>query len=99
MKMKEFNALVNKTRLEDRGRDAARLILVKGYTATAAGHVLGVTPQTAHAAAKRVERELRTEVGCPDGWECITVCVPKGEDADTVKKIEDRALKRAGLRV
>lgn len=98
MRLSEFNTVVKSTRMGERARDAARLILVDGISAAEAGRQVGITRQAATKAAQRVEAVIRSQRGIPDHWECVTVCVPP-ERAAEIREIEREAMRAAGLTV
>jgi len=72
----EFESAIAGTRLQPRAAALARAVLVDGLTQSEAARAAGVTRQTANAAVERVLRGHRAVVGCPPGWEVVTVCVP-----------------------
>lgn len=104
MKLSDFNAALAKTRMGERARDAARLILVDGLSPTEAARQIAETTgepmsrQAADKAARRIEAAHMAARGLPDGWECVTVCVPP-EQVANVREIERLALRNAGLNV
>ena len=94
----EFDRYAARTRLQKRGLDIARAVLVRGQTMAQAGREAGVQHETARAAVARILREYRKDGGHPPDWETRTVTLPR-DAMDDVREIEDAALRRAGLRV
>ena len=90
----EFDRAVSQTRLQDRAIDMARMVLVEGHTKAEAARQHGVTRAAAGMAVARVEREHRAIVGCPPGWEVITIMVPPHRvlDALAIQRDELEAL-------
>jgi len=98
MNADEFELAANKTKLMEKKREAARLCLVDGLGYAEAARQVGLKQrQAANDAVKRVEREHKGIVGCPPGWECLTVCVPMGDAYFEIKEIEYTERKKAGL--
>jgi hypothetical protein len=83
----EFRSAVAETKLSDRTRQAAHRVLVNGWTRRAAGESAGRTTQWASQAAARVVEAHRGLMGCPAGWEIVTVRLPV-EDAVDVRELE-----------
>ena len=94
----EFDRYAARTRLKQRSLDIARAVLVNGQTMAQAARAAGVSHQTARAAVARIVREYRADGGYPPDWQTRTVTLPR-DDMYDVREIEDRALRRAGLRV
>jgi len=96
MKLSDFLEVANKTKLADRSKDAARLVLVEGMRAIDAARQLDMKRQHVQESVKRIEAAYLRAHGIPDGWECVTVCVPK-ELAGDVREIELQARHEAGM--
>lgn len=94
----QFARLAARTRLKERARAAARMVLVDGQNPSAVARATGYGRETVRAAAARVLREWRIETGAPAGWEVLTLALPV-DAALEVREIEDRALRNAGLRI
>lgn len=86
MKMKEFTAAADRTRMKDRARQMAQLVLVDEYSISAAARLCKVSPQAVHRAVKRV-----MDAAAPPGHTWITVCLPT-EAAKAVKKQSEQVL-------
>jgi len=93
----EFAAAADQTRLREKRREAARLVLVGGHSMAAAGRAVAISRQAVHEAVARIERVHQGLAGAPRDWCVVTVCVPAG-DVDAVRNIERAALIDAGLR-
>lgn len=98
MKLAEFMEAAASTRMSQHVRDGARMVLVDGMKAVAAAKLLDMTPQQLREAVKRIEAAHRAGQGIPEGWECVTVCVPK-EMVETVREVGRQAKRDAGLSV
>jgi len=96
MKLSDFLEVANKTKLADRSKDSARLVLVEGVRAVDAAKQTGMKRQHVEESVQRIEAAYLRAHGVPDGWECVTVCVPK-ERAGDVREIELQARRDAGL--
>lgn len=94
----EFDIARAKTRLRDRAANAARAVLVDGLTKSAAARAAELTPEAVRMAVARVEREHKGTVGCPAGWQCVTVCVP-GAIGDEIRGIARKAWRAAGFKI
>lgn len=98
MNLAEFMEVVSTTRIKEHVRDGARMVLVDGMKAVDAAKLINMTPQQLHAAIKRVEAAHKARMGTPEGWECVTVCVPP-EQVEAVREIGRQARRDAGLSV
>jgi hypothetical protein len=98
MTPRQFAAAIDRTRLQQRGRRVARLVLVDGHSKSDAARAAGITPQAVAEVVRRVELAHRAVTGCPAEWECVTVCVPSAA-VDAVRAIERRERRRAKLTV
>lgn len=76
MEQQQFTELADRTKLAERAREAAELVLVEGRTATEAAALVGVSRQAASRASHRVLDELRRAEGWPDDWPAITLIAP-----------------------
>ncbi len=94
----DFHRLAARTRLTPTSLRQAYAVLVDGLGISAAGAQFGVPRQQVDRSVKRVERELRAELGVPQGWECVTVCVPF-ETRVAIRELVDAARREAGLLV
>ena len=72
----EFEDLANKTRLEDRGREVAKMVLVQGLRPAEVARRTGLSEATIRAARDAVLREMRKQAGAPPDWVSVTVIVP-----------------------
>ncbi len=98
MTPEDFTRLAARTRLTPSSLRQAYAVLVDGLGISAAGAQFGVPRQQVDRSVKRVERELRSELGIPAGWECVTVCVP-AYTALEIREIAAGERKKAGLGV
>ena len=98
MNLAEFMEAVATTRIKDHVRDGARMVMVDGMKAVDAAKLVSMTPQQLHAAVKRVEAAHKARLGTPEGWQCVTVCVPP-ELVETVREVGRKAKRDAGLSV
>lgn len=98
MQLSEFIKTANSTRMTQRTKDAARLVLVDGMRVVDAAKQMEMNRQQVADAVSRVEAALKAAQGIPEDWECITVCVPP-ENVAEVREIEHRAMRKAGLSV
>ncbi|WML92502.1 TrfB-related DNA-binding protein (plasmid) [Thiothrix lacustris] len=98
MKLAEFMEAAATTRMTQHVLDGARLVLVDGMKAVDAAKLLGMTPQQLQGAMKRIKAAHKAGQGIPDGWECVTVCVPP-ELVETVREVGRQAKRDAGLSV
>ena len=98
MKLDDFHRYASRTQLKARSLGIARAVLVDGVSIPQAARDAGVQYETARAAVARIVREYRSEGGYPPDWETRTLSLPR-DDMERVAEIEDRALKKAGLRV
>lgn len=89
----EFDRYASRTRMKERAIGIARAVLVDGDTIAAAARSAGVSHQTAREAVARI----RHEAGYPYDWQTRTVTLPPG-DMETVRELEERALREAGLK-
>ncbi len=98
MTPEEFTRLTAppRTRLSPTSLRQAYAVLVEGRGFSAVGAEFGVSRQHVDQSVKRVERELRSELGIPAGWECVTVCVP-AYTALEIREIAAQERKKAGL--
>ncbi len=85
-----------RTRLSPSSLRQAYAVLVDGRGISAVGAEFGVSRQHVDQCVKRVERELRAELGVPAGWECVTVCVPACIALE-IRAIAAGERKKAGL--
>ena len=60
--------------------------------------LLDMTPQQLQAALKRIKAAHKAAQGTPEGWECVTVCVPP-ELVEKVREVGRQAKRDAGLSV
>ncbi len=98
MKLADFINATNATRMAQRTKDAARLVLVDGLRVIDAARQMEMKRQQVEEAVARIEAAHKALQGIPENWECVTVCVPP-ELANSVRDIERSALRRAGLSV
>lgn len=98
MKLAEFMEAAATTRMTQHVLDGARLVLVDGMKAVDAAKLMEMTPQQLQGALKRIKAAHKAGHGTPDGWECVTVCVPV-ELVETVREIGRKAKRDAGLSV
>lgn len=89
MKGEDFVAAVATTQMRRVTIDAARRVLVDGQSIRTAADAVGRTYETVRAAVARVNRAHRELLGCPNGWEVVTVALPP-EDALDVRELERR---------
>ncbi|MGZ8942794.1 MAG: TrfB-related DNA-binding protein, partial [Methylobacter sp.] len=76
MKLADFIKTADSTRMAQRTKDAARLVLVDGIRAVDAARQMGMKRQQVEEAVARIEAAYKAAQGIPEGWECVTVCVP-----------------------
>ena len=98
MKLAEFMEAVATTRIKDHVRDGARMVLVDGMKIVEAAKLMEMTPQQLGEAVKRIKAAHKAGQGIPEGWECVTVCVPP-ELVETVREVGRQAKRDAGLSV
>jgi hypothetical protein len=98
MQLSEFLKTANSTRMTQRTKDAARLVLVDGMRIVDAANQMEMKPQQLREAVARIEAAYRAARGLPEGWACITVCVP-AERIPDVREIEHQEMRKAGLSV
>lgn len=98
MKLAEFMEAAATTRMTQHVLDSARLVLVDGMKAVDAAKLMEMTPQQLREAVKRIKAAHKAGQGIPDGWECVTVCVPP-ELVETVREVGRQAKRDAGLSV
>ena len=98
MNLAEFMEAVATTRVTQHVRDGARMVLVDGMKAVDAAKLMEMTPQQLREAVKRIKAAHKAAQGTPEGWECVTVCVPK-ELVETVREVGRQAKRDAGLSV
>jgi hypothetical protein len=98
MQLAEFIKITNSTRMAQRTKDAARMVLVDGMRTVDAAREMNMLPQQLKSAIDRVEAALKAMHGIPEDWECITLCVPP-ELINSVREIEHKAKRDAGLSV
>lgn len=96
MEAQQFTELAERTKLADRAREAARLVLVEGRTATEAAALVGVSRQAASRAQHRVLDELRRMEGWPDDWPAITLIAP-ARLGDLLKYLRDSIAAEQGI--
>lgn len=98
----QFTAALTRTKLKPRAASAARRVLVDGLTKSSAAREAAppLSPEAVRVAVARIERAHKAVVGCPAGWDCLTVCVPRNSAARaTVIDAEEQAWRAAGLLV
>lgn len=98
MKLAKFIKTTDSTRMAQRTKDAARLVLVDGLRVIDAARQMEMKRQQVEEAVARIEAAYKTAQGIPDGWECVTVCVPPDRAGD-VREIQHEARRKAGLSV
>lgn len=98
MQLSEFIKTSNNTRMAQRTKDAARLVLVDGMRTVDAARQMDMKRQQVQEAVARIEAAFKAAHGIPEGWECITVCVPPDRVSE-VREIEHQAKREAGLNV
>ena len=98
MKLAEFMEAAATTRMTQHVKDGARMVLVDGMKAVDAAKLMEMTPQQLRVAVQRIEAAHKAGQGTPEGWECVTVCVPK-ELVETVREVGRKAKRDAGLSV
>lgn len=88
----------NKQFQTGRKAGAARRVLVDGLGKAEAARESGLLPSAVWDAVARIEREHKSILGAPPGWECYTACVPRfSQAADDIREAEKRAWREAGL--
>ena len=92
-------------RMQQRARTALHLVLVKGYSNADAARTVAAKskqPLTAEAVRQWVERVKTVEKkgkGCPEGWEVLSLCLPKPSVFyNQALALEREAFKRLGIR-
>jgi len=98
MKLAEFMEAAAATRMTQHVLDGARMVLVDGMKIVEAARLLEMKPQQLQEATKRIKSAHKAGQGTPEGWECVTVCVPK-ELVETVREVGRKAKRDAGLSV
>ncbi|OQW98330.1 MAG: hypothetical protein BWK73_52640 [Thiothrix lacustris] len=98
MKLAEFMEAAASTRMTQHVLDGARMVLVDGMKAVDAAKLLDMKRQQLQAAVQRIEAAHKAGRGIPEGWECVTVCVPV-ELVETVREVGRKAKRDAGLSV
>ena len=98
MTPRQFALALDRLNLKARSAHVARRVLVDGLTKSQAARESGITPEAVRQAVRRVELAHQNIVGCPPGWECITVCVPpNSRERAAVIDAEEDAWRAAGL--
>lgn len=98
MNLAEFMETATSTRMSQHVRDGARMVLVDGMKIVEAAKLLEMKPQQLGEAVKRIKAAHKAGQGTPEGWECVTVCVPP-ELVETVREVGRKAKRDAGLSV
>lgn len=98
MKLSEFLAAVETTKMQARTRDAARLVLTDGLRVADAAREMEMKRQQVEEAVRRIEVAFRKLRGIPNDWEAVTICVPT-EVAKELRERERLELRKAGLSV
>lgn len=98
MNLAEFMEAAASTRMKPNIRDGVRMVLVDGIKIVEAARLLEITPQQMRVAVERIKAAHKAGQGTPEGWECVTVCVPK-ELVEKVREIGRQAKRDAGLSV
>ena len=98
MKLAEFMEAAATTRMTQHVLDGARMVLVDGMKIVEAAKLLEMKPQQLGEAVKRIKAAHKAGQGTPEGWECVTVCVPP-ELMETVREVGRKAKRDAGLSV
>jgi hypothetical protein len=89
---REFEAALARTpRLSERGREAARAILVEREFQADVARRMSVSPQQVNAWVKRVYTGYQRTLEAPLGWRTDTITLPP-EDMRQVKELEYRRL-------
>lgn len=84
MTPKDFDLAAARTRMRPAAVEGARLVLIEGLSSAEAGRRMRRTGEWARAAAARVRRAYREMMGCPPGWEMVTVPLP-ADEAEAVR--------------
>lgn len=98
MKLAEFIRTTDSTRMAQRTKDAARLVLVDGLRVIDAARQVEMKRQQVEEAVARIEAVYRKAKGMPEDWECVTVLVPP-EQAEEIREIERVAMRKSGMTV
>ena len=98
MNLADFIKAVVSTRMQQRTKDAARLVLVDGLKIVDAAKQMEMSPQQLGEAVARVEAAHMKTRGTPEGWAAVTVIVPP-DRVEAVREIERQAMRSAGLTV
>ena len=98
MNLAEFMEAIATTRMAQHVRDGARMVMVDGLKIVDAARLLEMKPQQLQEAIKRIKAAHKAGQGTPEGWECVTVCVPK-ELVETVREVGRKAKRDAGVSV
>jgi hypothetical protein len=98
MNLSDFLTAANSTRMAQRTKDTARLVLVDGMRVIDAARQMEMKRQQVEEAVARIEAAYRAARGIPEGWECVTVCIPPERVGD-VREIERAEIRKAGLSV
>lgn len=98
MKLAEFMEAAATTRMTQHVLDGARMVLVDGMKIVEAAKLLEMKPQQLGEAVKRIKAAHKAGQGTPEGWECVTVCVPP-ELVEKVREVGRQAKRDAGLSV
>lgn len=98
MKLTDFIKAADSTRMAQRTKDVARLVLVDGMRVIDAARQMEMKRQQVEEAVARIEAAYKAGRGIPEEWECITVCVPH-EKANEIQEIERAEIRKAGLSI
>ena len=82
----QFTLALSRTSMRGRVINAAKRVLCDGLGQRESGREAGISGAAVSAAVKRIIEAHKNVVGCPEGWECITVCVPP-ETADKIREL------------
>jgi hypothetical protein len=96
MKLADFIKTADLTRMSQRSKDTARLVLVDGMRVIDAARQMEIKRQQVEDVVARIEAKYKAAQGIPKDWECVTVCMPP-DQAKIVRELEHAAMKKAGL--
>lgn len=87
----QFDAALERSRLSDKGRDAARRVLVLKESQASIAKEIGVSREKVRQYCYAVYKRHIALSDCPEGWISTTVCLPKHALKD-VQALEKRLL-------
>lgn len=75
----QFQEAARRSRLSQKGIDAARKVLVLRESQSSVSRDIGVSREKVRQYCHAIYRRHAAHSSCPDGWISTTVCLPKAE--------------------